>query len=101
MQDIKTRLKEHLDRMSDRLAVDVVNNETKTRKFHNTLVETAHELCDLVRHLNLTNDTELEAARQQLAQTINGLTADDLRNNLDVRSEVKQNVDAIRNAFSF
>lgn len=101
MQDIKTRLKEHLDRMSDRLAVDVVNNETKTRKFHNTLVETAHELCDLVRHLNLTNDPDLEAARQQLAQTINGLTADDLRNNLDVRSEVKQNVDAIRNAFAF
>lgn len=101
MKDVKIRLKEHLDRMSDRLGCDIVNREIKTRKFQDSLLETAHELCDLVKALNITNDQDLESARKALATAIDGVDVDDLRKNLPVRNDVKASVDAIRNKFSF
>jgi len=101
MRDIKTRLKTHLDRMSDRLTVDYVANSAVTRKFHDSLMDTAHELCDMARVLNITHDPDLEAARSALASAINGVDVADLRNAMDARKEVKAIVDAIRSAFSF
>jgi hypothetical protein len=101
MRDVKTRLKEHLDRMSDRLSVDVVNNDLVTRKFHDSLLETAHDLCDMVKVLNITNDQDLESARKLLAESINGVDVKELRTNLPVRKDVKASVDEIRSKFSF
>lgn len=101
MRDVKQRLKEHLDRMSDRLGSDVVNKEIKTRKFHDSLLETAHELCDLVKALNITNDQDLEGARKALAEALLGVDLKELRTNMPVRNDVKASVDAIRSKFSF
>jgi hypothetical protein len=101
MRDIKTRLKDHLARMSDRLAVDVVNKEVKTRTFHDSLLHTAHDLCNLVKSLNVTNDQDLEQARRALEEAINGIDIQDLRKDMPTRNEVKANVDAILNKFSF
>lgn len=101
MRDVKTRLKEHLDRMSDRLAVDAANGNIVTRKFHDSLLDTAHDLCDMVKVLNLTNDQTLEEARKALFESINGVDVKELRNNLPVRKDVKASVDAIRSKFSF
>ena len=101
MRDVKSRLKEHLDRMSDRLGVDVVNKEIKARKFHDSLLDTALELCDLVKALNITNDQDLEGARKALASAINGVDVDDLRKNVPIRNDVKACVDDIRSKFSF
>jgi len=101
MRDVKTRLKEHLDRMSDRLAVDAANGNIVTRKFHDSLLDTAHDLCDMVKVLNLTNDQTLEDARKALFESINGVDVKELRNNLPVRKDVKASVDAIRSKFSF
>lgn len=101
MRDIKSRLKEHLDRMSDRLTVDYVGQEVVTRKFHDSLLDTAHELCDMAQVLNITNDPDLESARAALAQAITGVDVQDLRKDMNARKEVKTSVDAIRSAFSF
>lgn len=101
MRDVKTRLKEHLDRMSDRLAVDAANGNIVTRKFHDSLLDTAHDLCDMVKVLNITNDQTLEEARKALFESINGVDVKELRNNLPVRKDVKASVDAIRSKFSF
>jgi hypothetical protein len=101
MRDVKARLKEHLDRMSDRLGSDVVGGVIQTRKFHDSLLDTAFELCDMVKALNITNDPDLEAARKELATTIQGLDVQDLRKNVPVRNDVKASVDAIRSKFSF
>lgn len=101
MRDVKTRLKEHLDRMSDRLAVDAANGNIVTRKFHDSLLDTAHDLCDMVKVLNITNDQTLEEARKALAESINGVDVKELRTNLPVRKDVKASVDAIRSKFSF
>jgi hypothetical protein len=101
MRDIKSRLKDHLDRMSDRLTVDYVGQEAKTRKFHDSLLETAHDLCNMAKVLNITNDVDLETARAGLSQAIAGVDVKDLRDDMGARKEVKASVDAIRSAFSF
>jgi hypothetical protein len=101
MRDVKTRLKEHLDRMSDRLSVDVVGQEIVTRKFHDSLLETAHDLCEMVKVLNVVNDQSLETARRSLASLINGVDVKDLRKDMAARTEVKTRVDEIRNAWAF
>lgn len=101
MLDIKTRLKEHLARMSDRLSVDTVGGELKTRMFHNSLLDTAHELCSLAKDLNITQDAELEQARLALKNAIDGIHVDDLRKDIPTRTEVKKEVDAILSKFNF
>lgn len=101
MKDIKTRLHEHLTRMSDRLGSDIVAGEIKPRRFTDSLLEHAHELCNLSRDLNLTNDYELEQARLALQNIIRGLDVKDLRKDMPTRNDTKAQVDDILSKFSF
>lgn len=101
MADVRERLGTHLKRMSDRLTTDYVQGEAKPRRFHDTLVEGALELCDLTKALNIVNDPALETARRDLEQVLVGVTPTELRKNEAVRQDVKKNVDAILNKFSF
>lgn len=101
MADVRARLGEHLKRMSDRLTTDYVDGEPKARRFHDSLVDGALELCDLTKALNLTNDASLEGARRTLEQLLCGVTPAELRKNEAVRDDVKKNVDAILDKFNF
>ena len=101
MADVRERLSTHLKRMSDRLTTDYVGGEAKQRRFHDTLVDGALELCDLTKSLNVTNDMALETARSQLEQLLVGVTPTDLRKNEAIRQDVKRNVDAILDKFNF
>ena len=101
MQDVKDRLKEHLKRMSDRLTVDYINGEAVTRKFHNSLVESAFELCDMVKSLNIMGDESLESARKGLEFALVGVDTKELRENMAVRTDVKTQVDSILSKFAF
>jgi len=101
MADVRERLSAHLKRMSDRLTTDYVQGEAKPRRFHDTLVDGALELCDLTKALNIVNDPALETARRDLEQVLVGVTPTELRKNEAVRQDVKKNVDAILNKFSF
>lgn len=101
MADIKERLATHLKRMSDRLTTDYVNGEAKQRRFHDTLVDGALELCDMAKALNITGDLDLESARSELEQLLVGVSPDELRKNHAVRDDVKKNVDAILDKFNF
>ena len=101
MADVRERLSTHLKRMSDRLTTDYIGGEAKQRRFHDTLVDGALELCDLTKALNVTNDVVLETARSQLEQLLVGVTPTDLRKNEAIRQDVKRNVDAILDKFNF
>lgn len=101
MRDIRTRLKEHLKRMSDRLTTDYVQGEAKQRRFHDSLVDGALELCDLTKSLNVINDAALEQARKELESALLGVTPQELRKNEGIRQDTKKAVDAILNKFSF
>lgn len=101
MADVRARLGEHLRRMSDRLAVDVINGEVKTRRFHDSLVSGALELCDIVKSLNVVGDTNLEDTRRSLANLLSGVEPDDLRKNMEVRTDVRAQVDQLLDKFAF
>ncbi len=101
MADVRKRLGEHLKRMSDRLTTDYIAGEAKPRRFHDSLVDGALELCDLTKALNIVGDQELDSTRAQLEQLLCGVTPTDLRKNHEVREDVKKNVDAILDKFSF
>jgi hypothetical protein len=101
MRDIRNRLGEHMKRMSDRLTTDYVQGEAKQRRFHDSLVDGALELCDLTKALNVVGDATLEAARKELEQALLGVTPQELRKNEYVRQDTKKAVDAILNKFSF
>lgn len=101
MNDVRERLSEHLKRMSDRLTSDIVDGESKNRRFHDTLIEGALDLCDLTKGLNIVNDPEIEAARLMLENALVGVTADALRRDETLRNNTKQKVDEILDKFSF
>jgi hypothetical protein len=101
MADIKRRLGDHLKRMSDRLTTDYIAGEAKQRRFHDSLVDGALELCDLTKALNVTGDKTLEEARQSLEQALLHKDANELRKNEAVRQDTKKAVDAILDKFSF
>jgi len=97
--DLRERLKEHLTRMSDRLTSDVVDGELKRRRFHDTLVSGAYELCDMLRLLNVTNDTQLAQACEKLEGALAGRNAEDLREQDTAREDVRSQVDDILKMF--
>ena len=101
MKDVRARLGDHLKRMSDRLTTDWVAGEAKQRRFHDSLVDGALELCDLTKNLNVVNDAELESARAELEKLLCGVTPDELRKNHAVRQDTKKAVDDILSKFSF
>ena len=101
MKDIKGRLLEHLKRMSDRLSIDYVSGEAKPRKFHDSLLDGAHDLCDLASSLNIINDPQLDDARKALKKAIGGIDVKDLRKDVGARNDVKTQVDDILSKFNF
>lgn len=101
VRDIKTRLLEHLKRMSDRLSVDMVSGSAVPRKFHDSLLEGAHDLCELAGSLNITGDVQLSEARKALMKAINGIDVKDLRKDMPTRTDVKAQVDDVLSKFSF
>jgi len=101
MADVRRRLGEHMKRMSDRLTTDTVAGETKRRRFHDSLVDGALELCDMVKALNVVGDMSLESARRELSDCLLGVTPDELRQNDAVREDTKKAVDAILDKFAF
>ena len=101
MKDIKGRLLDHLKRMSDRLSIDYVSGEAKPRKFHDSLLDGAHDLCDLASSLNIINDPQLDEARKALKKAIGGIDVKDLRKDVGARTDVKTQVDDILSKFNF
>jgi hypothetical protein len=97
-QDSWTRLHDALSRLSDRL---VIEEDGKKRKFHDTMVTGAVELCELLTHMNITNDPALEKARRRLEEVLSGVTPKDLRESDGTRAATKQKVDAILAAFDW
>ena len=79
--------------------VDDLNGTPK--RFHETFVTNALDLCNLLNHMNITNDPKLEKARQQLELVLVGTDLDDIKENEFVRSGMKKRVDDILNEFDW
>lgn len=97
--ELKGRLGEHLERMADRLGDQVVNGELKAQRFHASLIDGAKDLCVLVKNLNVTGDAGLEEARGKLETALDGISAEDLREDHVLRAVVRGQVEAILRVF--
>lgn len=95
MADAWTRLHETLSHISERL--DYTDENKK--KFWDSTITNASELCTLLTSLNITNDPKMEQARQKLEKALSGVDASDIRESEAIRSSVKSKVDDILNMF--
>jgi len=95
MKDAWDRLHETLTHLSDRM--DYTDENKK--KFWDSTITNASDLCGLLTSLNVTNDPKLEDMRQKLEKALNGVDASDIRESEAVRSSVKSKVDDILSMF--
>jgi hypothetical protein len=73
----------------------------KAKLFHGTFISNITEMCDLLSHLNITKDPELEKARRGLERAINGFQLDDIRSDAGARADLKSRVDAVLKGFDW
>jgi hypothetical protein len=73
----------------------------KQRRFHDTFVSNAVEMCDLLRHLNVTGDPKLEEARRKMEIAVRGVDVEDVKESVIVRSQVKSKLDSILGQFDW
>lgn len=84
--------------MSDKLTEG--DEETK-RRWHDTFLTNAQEMCGMLTHLNITKDPKLEAARRQLETALVGQDIDDIKENEGTRADLKAKLDNILSGFEW
>lgn len=67
----------------------------KTRRWHDSFLTNAEDLCEMLAHLNITGDPELEIARCKLQRAVRGVGLDDLKEDASARGELKGSLDKI------
>jgi len=73
----------------------------KAKLFHGTFISNITEMCDLLSHLNITKDPELEKARRGLEKAINGFQLDDIRTDAGARADLKSRVESVLKGFDW
>jgi adenylate cyclase len=94
-QDSWDRLYKMLTDMSKKLTED----ETAHKRYHDALLDNPRELCDLLKHLNVTNDPNLERARAKLEDALIGVDIEDVKDSAEQRADIKARVDGILKDF--
>jgi hypothetical protein len=92
MQSQWDKLHDMLTRMSEKL---VEPEDEDKRRWHDTFITNAHEMCRMLGHLNVAQDPKLEEARIKLERAIAGVDIDDIKGDIDVRENVKAKLDTI------
>jgi hypothetical protein len=101
LADISKRFGEHLSRMSDRLVseTDAKTGEPKQKRFHDTLVSSAFELCSLVKSLPALAGHDIDRLATALEKALDGTTAQVLRDDHGKREDVRKAVNKLRDQF--
>lgn len=99
MREPWDRLHKLLTAMTDKLK-DSEDPEAK-RRWHDTFITNAHDLCGMLTHLNLTGDPDLEQARRALEQAISGVDIEDIKESSTCRSNVKAKLDNILRQYNW
>lgn len=93
MNDCWHRLYKHVEHITEKLS-DPKNI------FRDSMIENARETCDLLTRLNIAEDPNLEAMRQQVERKLLDHHPDTLRNDLDVRQDTAEEARKIMDAMT-
>jgi len=97
MKDVWQRFHDSLSKMVERF--DYEEGETK-KIFRDSLVENVYEQIDLLKHLNITGDMQLEAMRKELQSHLSGYKAEDFREDDGLRLSTRDAVKDMLKKFS-
>lgn len=100
MQDQSERFVSVMESISHCCGIDEKDGKTKKRKIYDSTIEKAKEMCETFKGFNLANSEELEEARASLERTLNGVSAEMIRESDAVREQVKDGVDEILSKFA-
>lgn len=77
------------------------DDDKPKKRYHETLVTNATDLCSLLSKLNVTGDPKLEEARKQLELTMLGADIEAIKESPAIRESMKSRVDAILGKFNW
>lgn len=92
MKDLWDRLYKVTKQISDRYADDA---EGEKKRIHDSVMDNAVELCEMLKVMNVTQDADLDWARQKLEEALMGVTTEDLKKSDGLRKDVKSRVDEL------
>lgn len=96
------RLHKLLSDMSEKLTdTDKPADDEPKKRYHDTLITNAQSLCEMLTHLNVTNDPKLEEARRQLEVAMVGADIDRIKESPEVRKDIKGKLDAILSKYEW
>jgi len=75
--------------------------DEKAKRFHDSFVSNALDLCGLLTHMNVTGDNKLEQARKELERVMAGVDVDDIKDSSATRANVKGKLDSILKQFDW
>lgn len=99
-ESAQVAMQEAWKRLSDCVAHAVERLSNPEAIFRDSLVENAEELCRVLPTLNIADDPELEARRQELEQALAGVDPKDLRRFPDYRKQTADKLADIANKMS-
>jgi hypothetical protein len=77
------------------------SDDEAKKRWHDTFITNAQDMCAMLTHLNITGDPKLEAARRQLEQALISVDIDDIKEEVGVRVDLKQKVDDILKGYDW
>lgn len=92
MQSQWDKMHDLLSRMSEKLIEPEGDDK---RRWHDTFVTNAHDLCAMLGHLNITKDPKLDEAKRKLEQAMKGVDIADVKDDDLVRADLKDKLDKI------
>ena len=95
MKDVWDKTYATLQHLSEKLDP----SKGKQRLF-DSMMDNAHELTDLLKHLNITGDSKLEELRKEMHKALSGVGIDDLRESDAIREVTKSKVDEMLKKFA-
>jgi len=100
MRDSWDRLHNMLQYMAGKLD-DKDTDESKKKRWHETFLTNAQDLCDLLAHLNVTKDPALEQARKDLEASLRGVHIEHIKEHPSTRQDMKRNLDEILSKYEW
>lgn len=97
--DLHRRLAERLQHIIARMTE--ANKKREGTRLHASLIGNLRELCELIPNLNVTKDEEIEKLRVRALEEIGGYDIDEVRDNADIRAELKSKAEDILAAMGF